>query len=131
MANTQITAIVNQTTAAIRLKSSPRGPQGATGPAGTSGLSGTWNDVTGSRSLDTNYTNTTGATIAVSAYAFGTGVQVWKFYVNDVLIYDTVTSYDAAAPYGTSGGLMIVPPGATYRLSFSTWGSISGWFELY
>lgn len=95
------------------------------------GLYGTWHDVTNERAVGAIYTNTRGQPLAVSAYTYNTGVQGFLFYVDEVLVYDLVTSYDGGSPYGQGGGIMIVPPGSTYRLSFTVYGSLNKWFELY
>lgn len=115
----------------------PTGGQGATGVGATGatgpgvGLGGSWHDVTASRAVNTTYTNSNAFSIAVSAYTNNTGVQGFLFYVNGVLVYDTVTSYDGGSPYGQGGGIMIVPAGATYSLNFTIYGSLQKWFELY
>jgi hypothetical protein len=88
-----------------------------------------WNNLTGSRALNTTYTNSRAYPIAVSAYCTSVGVQSFKMTVNGVLVYNMVTSYDGASPYGTSGGMMIIPAGATYSLDM--YGGITAWYELY
>lgn len=85
----------------------------------------TWQNVSGSRANNTNYTNTTGRPIMVS---------VWP---NISTAFDgilTVDGGDIARTANTSVSATnqitaIVPPGSFYRVTFTT-GSIGTWVEL-
>lgn len=101
------------------------------GGTGGVGLSGTWHDVTASRAVGVTYTNNNSYAIGLSVYSTNTGVQVFLCYINGVLVYDFVTSYDGGSPYGQGGGFMIVPAGATYSVSLGSYASLNKWFELY
>ena len=99
------------------------------GSGGGVGLSGTWHDVTASRSVGVTYTNNNSYAIGISVYSTAVGVQSIGYYVNGVLTYYFVTSYDGGSPFGNSGGFMIIPAGATYSVSLG--GGLNKWFELY
>lgn len=85
------------------------------------GYSQTWQDVTGSRSSATTYTNTTGKPIMV-ALRLGTGGTTTAITVQGLNILNTST----ATAYLTT---FIVPVGADYSV---TWGStgVVAWSEL-
>lgn len=102
---------------------------GSGGGGGVGSNGAVWNNVTSSRALNTTYTNSRSYPIAVSAYCSSVGVQSFRMTVGGVLVYSMVTSYDGGSPFGTSGGIMIIPPSTTYSLDM--YGGISAWFELY
>jgi len=92
------------------------------------GLNGeTWQDVTGSRSIDTNYTNTYGKPIAVIMQV-GNQTNGIYVYINDTLVirhwYDV---NGGAGQVGYSSGMIIIPAGATYRCGN---GPLRLWWEL-
>lgn len=90
------------------------------------GMGQAWVDVRSQRLADTTYTNTTGRTIAISAYGFGP--DRFSLTIGGVKI----GTYRGVEPSGenTDGGVFgIVPPGATYRIDV-TGGAIRGWVEL-
>lgn len=92
------------------------------------GLNGeTWQDVTGSRSVDTNYTNTYGKPIAVIMQV-GNQTNGIYVYINDTLVirhwYDV---NGGAGQVGYSSGMIIIPAGATYRCGN---GPLRLWWEL-
>jgi hypothetical protein len=86
-----------------------------------------WNNVTGSRSGGTLYTNNYAYPIAFSAYGSGSGSSNTQIYVNGSLVYYNNAQWNG--PGAIPGGWFIVPPGATYQINLST--GISGWWELY
>ncbi|WID41936.1 tail fiber protein H [Pseudomonas phage PG1] len=89
----------------------------------------TFQNLTASRVLGTNYTNTTGKPILVlvSVQASGNGASV-SATVDGVLVSRGVYCYNGNAP---SSNFVIVPPGSTYRLSISAGsGTLTEWFEL-
>lgn len=90
-------------------------------------LGQTWQNVSGSRALNTTYTNSTGKSIAVviSVQPSASG--------NTTLVLDGVT-YGQAISASTAtivGSItLIVPNGGTYRLNSSGTVSITNWLEL-
>ena len=88
-----------------------------------------WNDVTGSRSSGTPYTNSRAYPMMVSATgsAANSGPNL-RIYVNSTLVSSFNWQFNGAG--AKSGGCAIVPPGATYTLYFDGSG-IQNWVELY
>jgi hypothetical protein len=87
----------------------------------------TWNDLIGSRSINTVYTNTTGRfiTVRVMGQTTSSGQKLYG-YINSVL-YD----YQAANAGDAASLTLILPAGATYR--FTQTGSVFSiifWSEL-
>lgn len=96
-------------------------------PAQGIGVGQTWQDVTGSRSGGTTYTNSTGRPIMVSVNTSST--------TNTITTTTLTVAGLAVASNGSQGGntngvTAIVPDGATYSVSIGSGGSLSGWFEL-
>lgn len=92
------------------------------------GFGGTvWNDVTGSRAINTTYTNTYSYPIAVNIQVVnGNGIY---FYLNGTLVYRTWNDVNTGAGQIGYGSVMhIVPPGYTYSASG---GNLVLWWELY
>ena len=87
-----------------------------------------WNNVTGSRSSGTPYTNTNGYAIAVSAKGTGSSSPSIDVYVNGVYVQGFNWQFNGAGAH--SGCFTIVPTGATYQLNFNGSG-IDTWAELY
>ena len=87
-----------------------------------------WNNVTGSRSSGTQYTNTNGYAIAVSAKGTGASSPSIDVYVNGVYVQGFNWQFNGAGAH--SGCFTIVPTGATYQLNFNSSG-IDTWAELY
>jgi len=88
-----------------------------------------WNDVTGSRSSGTPYTNTNAYPIMVSATgSLANSGPNLRIYVNSTLVSSFNWQFNGAG--AKSGGCAIVPPGATYTLYFDGSG-IQNWVELY
>lgn len=93
------------------------------------GITGeTWQNVTGSRSSGTTYTNSYNYPIAVSAKGTGASSPNITFVVNGVTVSDFNWQFNGAGAH--SGGFTIVPPGSTYSLTFNNSG-IDFWVELY
>lgn len=93
------------------------------------GFGGTvWNDVTGSRSSGTTYTNSYSYPIAVSATGTGASGPSIFAYVDGILVSDFNWQFNGAGAH--SGAFIIVPPGSTYELVFNGSG-IQNWVELY
>jgi hypothetical protein len=92
------------------------------------GLGGeTWQDVTGSRAVDTTYTNTYGKPIAIIVQV-GNQTNGIYIYINDTLVirhwYDV---NGGAGQVGYSSGMVIIPAGATYKAGN---GPLRLWWEL-
>lgn len=94
------------------------------------GLNQSYQDMTASRASGTTYTNSTGRAIFVSAWGTtgGTTNQTAACYVNGVLIENN-SWYANGAGY-SANAFFIVPPGATYSITFTNVSSITKWFEL-
>jgi hypothetical protein len=88
----------------------------------------TWHNVTGSRSSGTQYTNSNGYPIAVSAKGTGASSPSIDVYVNGVYVQGFNWQFNGAGAH--SGCFTIVPTGATYQLNFNGSG-IDTWAELY
>lgn len=86
-----------------------------------------WNDVTGSRSFNTSYTNSNAYPIAVSARTTCSGGSAIAFIVNGVTISNFSWQYNGCGSFG--GGFVIVPPGQTYQLNSGQ--GLDFWRELY
>ena len=92
------------------------------------GFGGTvWNNVTGSRSLGTNYTNSYSYPIMISCFGNGAGASGINIYVNGSLIYQNNAQWNGAG--AIPGGTLIIPPGATYQVTMAS--SLNSWWELY
>ena len=90
------------------------------------GVGQTWQNVTGSRTTGTTYTNSTGKPIQI-CITTGAGVnQGVKITVAGLLVV-TQSSSAAAATFAASVSA-IVPPGATYSSAIT--GGLSNWTEL-
>lgn len=90
------------------------------------GVGQTWQGVTGSRAINTTYTNTTGRTIVVSiACVLNNGGTV-RINVNGVSAAYTTNGQTQS---NTTGISAIVPPGATYNATVGS-GSLNEWQEL-
>jgi len=91
------------------------------------GVGQTWQDVSGSRSFGTTYTNSTSNPIMVSASTYSTYNPSIAMYVGSVFV-----AYGQPNTNGGNnafvGATMIVPAGATYRVVGS--GSLEQWAEL-
>lgn len=92
------------------------------------GFGGTvWNNVTGSRSFNTQYTNSYSYPIVVSATATCAVTSEIHAYVNGSLIQWFQWQFNGCGSYG--GAFIIVPPGATYQLNSGQ--GVYNWTELY
>lgn len=86
-----------------------------------------WNDVTGSRSFNTQYTNSRAYPIAVSARTTCSTGSAIAFIVDGVTISNFSWQFNGCGSFG--GGFVIVPPGKTYQLNSGQ--SVDFWRELY
>lgn len=94
------------------------------------GLNGeAWNDVTGSRSFGTTYTNSRSYPIMVSASTSNSGPSPYcAAYVGSVRVSYFLWQFNGSGAIGGTGPF-IVPPGATYRIDANA--GLSSWAELY
>lgn len=92
------------------------------------GLNGeVWNDLTSSKSFNTQYTNSRSYPIAVSARTTCSTGSAINFIVDGVSISNFNWQFNGCGSFG--GGFVIVPPGKTYQLDSGQ--SVSFWRELY
>lgn len=91
------------------------------------GVGQTWQDFTGSRSLGTTYTNTTGRPIQVSVCVYHNEQVVSTLSVSGVVVSRVMQDVGGATGYQDSTHTAIVPNGATYSV---TGGSLISWSEL-
>ena len=92
------------------------------------GLGGeVWNNVTGSRAFNTQYTNSNSYPIAVSARTTCSGASAINFIVDGVSISNFNWQWNGCGSFG--GGFVIVPPGQTYQLDSGQ--GLDYWRELY
>lgn len=93
------------------------------------GLGGeVWNNVTSSRSLGVTYTNSNSYPIMISVNGTGSGTSGIYVFVNDTIIYFNQAQWNGAGAYPAAA--IIVPPGATYKVTMTSSG-LSTWWELY
>lgn len=90
------------------------------------GIGQTWQDVTGSRALNTTYTNTTGKPIQVVMYGAPVSTGNNDLIVDGISISSYITNDTPSGASGTISG--IVPHGSTYSITGST--AIRKWSEL-
>jgi hypothetical protein len=83
-----------------------------------------YQDVTGSRSYSTTYTNSTSSPIFVSVY--GGGNTTMNAYVNGVLVQQSVFTTGST----NTNTAFIVPAGNTYQVTIGSGGSPIRWTEL-
>lgn len=96
---------------------------------GVGGTGTAWVDVTASRASGSTYTNSFSYPIAVSARGTAAnGGPSISVTVNGVFIQAFNWQFNGAGAF--AGAFTIVPPGATYSLTFNGCG-ISVWAELY
>jgi len=92
------------------------------------GLGGeVWNNVTGSRSFNSQYTNNRSYPIAVSARTTCSSGSSINFIVDGVSISNFNWQWNGCGSFG--GGFVIVPPGKTYQLDSGQ--GLDYWRELY
>lgn len=92
------------------------------------GLNGeVWNNVTSSRSFNTQYTNSRSYPIAVTARTTCSTGSAINFIVDGVSISNFNWQFNGCGSFG--GGFVIVPPGKTYQLDSGQ--SVDFWRELY
>ncbi|CAB4131929.1 hypothetical protein UFOVP135_23 [uncultured Caudovirales phage] len=100
----------------------------ATGELSMLGATGqTYQDVTGSRTSTTTYTNSTGKPIFVSVFSTTSSLSLLIVTVSGSIIQNVRTNVGAGTETVTVA--FIVPPSATYSVDATT-SAISKWFEL-
>lgn len=91
------------------------------------GLGQTWQDVTSSRSLGTNYTNTTGRAICIIVITSSPTVTTTNtITIAGVVVSEVVRAADALHTRNSA----IIPPGAVYSVTHSSGGTLYKWMEL-
>lgn len=113
----------------------PQGPQGPQGPAGANGGAGGlgssaqwWQDVTGSRALNTSYTNSTQNPIFVSVTALSGGDIALGFWVGGADVGQAwAVGTNSLEMIGTVS--FIVPVGNSYAVTTGI-GVLQNWLEL-
>lgn len=100
-------------------------------PLGGVGNGQSWSDVTGSRSLGTTYTNSTGKPImvAVSNYNGGANGVFLNIIVGGVTVL-TNGGWPGGANAMYATGTVIVPDGVSYSATNSGLGGLNKWVEL-
>lgn len=96
------------------------------------GVDQTWQDVTGSRAVNTVYTNTTGRPITIEIYA---GNNTAGMYNAITVVHNAVTTvHRTGYAYGANAYMsqsVIIPSGATYTFSPGAGVATIGiWLEL-
>jgi hypothetical protein len=92
------------------------------------GLNGeVWNNLTASRSFNTQYTNSRSYPIAVTARTTCSTNSSINFIVDGVSILNFSWQFNGCGSFG--GGFVIVPPGKTYQLDSGQ--GVDFWRELY
>ena len=86
-----------------------------------------WNDLTSSKSFNTQYTNSRAYPIAISARTTCSTGSAIAFIVDGVTISNFNWQFNGCGSFG--GGFVIVPPGKTYQLNSGQ--SVDFWRELY
>jgi len=94
------------------------------------GMGQSYQDMTASRASGVTYTNSTGRTIAITAWSTTGGItnQLANGFVNGVLIVSN--SLYSNGPGYSAFAYFLVPPGATYRIDFGNAGVSTKWYEL-
>jgi len=87
-----------------------------------------WTNVTGSRALGVTYTNTRGYPIMISVNGGASGSSGISIVINGGGVYFHQAQWNGPGAY--PGAVIIVPDGATYRVTMSTSG-LSTWWELF
>lgn len=91
------------------------------------GVGQTWQNVTGSRSLNTTYTNTTTRPIVVCVVnMYGDSADPLEVFIDGYLLM----SVDKGFGNITSDTTFIVPPNSTYRVTKAVFPNIQSWSEL-
>lgn len=100
--------------------------QAFTGQEQQVGVGQTWQDVIGSRAINTTYQNTTGKPIVVSVSGDPSSTAYFQVSVDNVTFVDVSTFTSVVAPTGL--GPTMVPDTHYYRLSGTV--SLLSWAEL-
>lgn len=91
------------------------------------GIGQTWQNLTGSRSAGTTYTNSTGRPISVYAYSNAASTLTITLTVGGVVVSSYSTGGSGVSSQGSVNG--IVPDGATYVVNI-TGPALAAWSEL-
>jgi hypothetical protein len=114
----------------------PTGATGATGPTGPTGSAGSSTfanlyNVTGARTWNVTYTNGNGVPmyVSVAAYSGGTDYSPLNLLVNGTSVSQVWSQTAGGATVLTVAA--VVPSGATYIVTQSTWNLIQSWVEIF
>lgn len=92
------------------------------------GVSQSWQDVTGSRATNTNYTNSTGKPIEVSIYTSGGGSGAYAQIISAGVFVSGIQNNTATSiPLYISA---IIPNGVVYSCATGAGGGFAKWTEL-
>ena len=93
---------------------------------GVIGINQTWQSVVGSRAFNTNYSNTAGRPIVVTATTGIVGNYSMEVLIDGTKILSNVANFTTVTDQGSV--YFIVPSGVTYRINCGS--VLSTWFEL-
>lgn len=103
----------------------------ATTASNAIGVGQTWQNVTGSRTTSTYYTNSTGRSIQVCASCYATsGVDLYTGFEVSGVVVSEFHFVNSTANASIASHSVVVPNGATYRMTTSGSGAYNKWFEL-
>ena len=89
------------------------------------GVGQTWQDLVASRSLSTEYVNTTGKPIQINITTnYGSGSN-FQLFVDTIRVW-FIASYST----NSTSASMLIPSGSIYRVELGGGGTISNWSEL-
>ena len=98
-----------------------------TGDAVPIGVGQTWQNVVGSRAVNTTYTNTTGKPIMAHVYC----TSISSNYVLQIIVDGIAMNSGSSDSTDHLATIMIIPNGSTYRVTFAGGsGTLSTWKEL-
>jgi hypothetical protein len=101
----------------------------ALAPESGLGIDQSWSFVTGSRALNTTYTNTTGKPIMVFIRGNNVTNSLTYIYANINGTFFIIGSTDSSG-LATPIGSVVVPKDATYNIQISGSAGLNGWLEL-
>lgn len=91
------------------------------------GVGQTWQDMSGSRVANTNYTNATGRPIAIFASLGSSAIQATRIFVGGIVVGEWVASGSLVR----QGACAIIPPGAAYQVNNNQGvATVHTWSEL-
>lgn len=129
--NTDITSITGNAATATTAAACSGNAATATTASNAIGVGQTWKNVTGSRTTSTYYTNSTGRTIHVCASCYAaSGVDLYTAFEVAGVIVSEFHFVNSTVNVSIASHSVVVPNGATYRMTTSGSGAYNKWFEL-